>query len=166
MSGFRLTEDEAWTFLAEAHTGLYTTLRQDGRPVTLPVWHVVIDRGIYVRTPASALKLRRIRNDPRGYFVVESGRAWGELVAVTLAVTATIVEDPGLIEQVREATDVKYAGLQVALDRVPPAVQARYGAFETIRLVPDGRVGSWNNRALLGDDGAPAAGPASSGLDK
>jgi hypothetical protein len=153
VTGFRLTEDEAWAFIAEAHTGHYTTLRKDGRPITLPVWHVVIDRAIYVRTPALALKLRRIRNDPRGYFVVESGRAWGELVAVTLAVTATIVEDPGLIEQVRKATDAKYAGLQVPLDRVPSAVRARYGAFETIRLVPEGRVGSWNNRALLEDSG-------------
>ena len=150
VSGFRLTEDEAWEFVARAHTGLYTTLRRDGRPITLPIWHVVIDRAIYIRTPAASTKLKRIRNDPRGYFVVETGRAWAELVAVTMAVTATIVDEPELIERVRAATDAKYAGLQVPLDRVPPAVRARYGAVETIKLVADGRVGSWNNSALLG----------------
>ena len=154
MSGFRLTEDEAWEFIADAHTSHYTTLRRDGRPITLPIWHVVIDRAIYTRTPAAASKLKRIRHDPRGYFVVESGQAWSELIAVTMAVTATIVEDPALIEQAQRATNAKYAGLQAPIARLPAAVQARYGAFETIRLVPDGRVGSWNNSALLTDPGA------------
>jgi hypothetical protein len=152
---FRLTEEEAWEYVARAHTGHYTTLRRDGRPITLPIWHVVIDRAIYIRTPAAASKLKRIRHDPRGYFVADSGRAWGELVAVTMPVTAAIVEDPALIEQVRAATDAKYAGLQAPLEHLPPAVQQRYGAFQTIKLAPDGRVGSWNNRALLGDDSAP-----------
>jgi hypothetical protein len=155
VTNFRLTEEEAWEYVARAHTGHYTTLRRDGRPITLPVWYVVIDRAIYIRTPAGTSKLKRIRHDPRGYFVADSGQSWGELVAVTMAVTATIVEAPVLIEQVQAATDAKYAGLQAPLERLPPAVRERYGAFQTIRLVPDGRVGSWNNSALLGDDSAP-----------
>ena len=37
----RLSDEEAWAELAAAHTGIFTTLRRDGRPVTLPTWFVV-----------------------------------------------------------------------------------------------------------------------------
>ncbi|HEX4530444.1 MAG TPA: pyridoxamine 5'-phosphate oxidase family protein [Acidimicrobiia bacterium] len=48
--GVRLSEDEAWAELDAAHTGILTTLRRDGWPVSLPVWFATIGRQIYVRT--------------------------------------------------------------------------------------------------------------------
>ena len=36
--GVRLDDDEAWAELDAAHTGILTTLRRDGWPVSLPVW--------------------------------------------------------------------------------------------------------------------------------
>lgn len=151
--GFRLTEDEAWDALAAAHTGLLTTLRRDGRPVTLPVWHVVIDRAIFVRTPARTKKLIRIGNDPRGHFVVETGRAWADLAAVTLAVRAEIVDDEALAARAVAAVDEKYAAHAAPTERLPDAVRETYADMRVVRLEPAGRLGSWNNRALLGDDG-------------
>lgn len=62
---FRLTDDEAWDFVARAHTGILTTLRRDGRPVTVPVWHVVHELAVFVRTPAATKNVVRIRHDPR-----------------------------------------------------------------------------------------------------
>ena len=62
--GVRLTDDEAWAELAAAHTGILTTLRRDGRPVPLPVWFTVLDRRIYVRTPAGTRKVQHVRHDP------------------------------------------------------------------------------------------------------
>ena len=155
MPGFRLSEDEAWDAIDRAHTSLYTTLRRDGRPITLPIWHVVIDRAIYLRTPARSKKLIRIRNDPRGYFLVEFGRTWTELAAVSAAVTATIIDDPELTAEVRAALESKYAGQTAPTERLPAAVQATYAEMVAVRLDPDGRLGSWNNRALLGDDSDP-----------
>lgn len=152
MPGFRLTEDEAWQALADAHTSLYTTLRKDGRPITLPVWHIVIDRAIYLRTPTRAKKLLRIRNDARGYFLIEYGKNWTELAAVTVPVTATIIEDEELTARVRAGVDEKYADYLAPLDRLPDAVKQTYGDMTAVRLDPDGRLSSWNNRALLGDD--------------
>ena len=46
----RLTPEEAWDFIEQAHTGIFGTLRSDGMPIMLPIWFVVIDRKIYVRT--------------------------------------------------------------------------------------------------------------------
>ena len=40
----RLSEDEAWSVIEGSHTGIITTLRADGSPVTLPMWFVVIER--------------------------------------------------------------------------------------------------------------------------
>ncbi|HEX4108327.1 MAG TPA: pyridoxamine 5'-phosphate oxidase family protein [Solirubrobacteraceae bacterium] len=153
MPSFRLTQQEAWAAVAAAHTGMYTTLRRDGRPVTLPVWQVVIDERIYLRTPAGAAKLRRVRNDPRGFFMVETGTAWAQLAAVTIAVEAAIVLDDALAEQASRAIEEKYPGLGPDLDVLPDAVRAHYGAFSVIELTAVGRLSSWNNRALLGDSG-------------
>ena len=67
--GVRLNEDEAWVELDTAHTGILTTLRRDGRPVSIPVWFATVGRHIYVRTPA---KTRC--SPPYGW---ESCRPWG-----------------------------------------------------------------------------------------
>ena len=82
--GVRLTEDEAWAELAAAHTGILTTLRRDGRPVSLPVWFVALDRHVYVRTPARTHKVGHVEHDPRATFLVERGERWAELCAVML----------------------------------------------------------------------------------
>ena len=83
--GVRLSDDEAWDYLAAGHTGILTTLRRDGWPVSLPLWYVVDGRAIYVSTPVKSKKVTRIRHDDRGSFLVESGDAWVDLAAVQLA---------------------------------------------------------------------------------
>ena len=90
----RLSEDEAWEVLRTAHTGIFTTLRRDGFPVSLPVWFVVEDRTILVAGPAVTKKFARVRHDDRVSFLVESGERWRELRAVHVVGRAEIVEDP------------------------------------------------------------------------
>lgn len=34
MAGLRLTDDEIWTYVERAHTGVMTTLRADGMPIS------------------------------------------------------------------------------------------------------------------------------------
>ena len=68
----RLSSDEAWEVLAHAHTGILTSLRRDGRPITLPVWFAVLDRRIYVSGPATAKRHARVRRDPRVAFLVDT----------------------------------------------------------------------------------------------
>jgi len=79
--GFRLTDVEALAKIDAAHTGVLTTLRRDGQPVTLPMWHAVIDRHIFVRTLRRTKKVARVRHDGRASFLVESGLDWAELCA-------------------------------------------------------------------------------------
>ena len=55
--GVRLTEEEQWATLEASHTGIFTSLRRDGAPVALPIWFVVVDRRIYLRTPEKTKKI-------------------------------------------------------------------------------------------------------------
>ncbi len=74
----RLTPEEAWDFVEGAHTGILGTLRSDGMPIMLPIWFVVIERRIYVRTSADSKKAKRARRDARASFLVERGERWAE----------------------------------------------------------------------------------------
>jgi hypothetical protein len=147
--GFRLTDAEAWAMVAAAHSGVLTTLRRDGRPVPLPVWHVVADGAVFLKTPARSKKLTRIAHDPRGSLLVESGIAWAELSAVVLPVRASVVSDPDEATTRLAAIDDKYAAFSLAPEDLPRAVAAAYTDMRVVRLDPDGPFLSWDNAALL-----------------
>lgn len=147
--GFRLTAEEAWADIAAAHTGVLTTLRRDGRPVALPVWHVVLDERIYVRTPRRSKKVGRIAHDARGSFMVESGLAWAELRAVVLPVRAALV-DGDLAARAVAAIDAKYADYVLPASDAAPSVRTAYADMAVIELAPDGDFRTWDNAALVG----------------
>src|SRR5579862_3085339 len=89
----RLTAEEAWDVLEQSHTGILTTLRADGSPITLPIWFVALDRTICFSAPSRTKKVARVRRDPRASFLVESGERWAELRAVHLSGEVAFVED-------------------------------------------------------------------------
>jgi PPOX class probable F420-dependent enzyme len=142
----RLSEDEAWEFLAAAPTAIVTTLRRDGFPVALPVWFVVIDRAVYLRTAASSKKAARIRHDDRAGVLVESGEQWSELKAVSFTARASEVADDRQRSQVLELLGEKYRGRRPSRRTLPTATVRHYEAPEVIiRLTPTGRLLSWDN---------------------
>ena len=51
--------------LEESKNANLATFRRSGAPVVTPVWYVVLDGKLYVRTEAIAGKVKRIRNNPR-----------------------------------------------------------------------------------------------------
>jgi PPOX class probable F420-dependent enzyme len=124
--GIRLSVDEAWDTLDRAHTGILTTLRGDGVPISLPVWFVVLDRRIYVSGPAHTKKFARIDRDPRVSFLVESGERWIELLGVHLTGTVRIVDDVQLLERVATALADKYDPFRTPRDQMPNETRSRY----------------------------------------
>jgi PPOX class probable F420-dependent enzyme len=148
-SSVRLESDEAWRLITESHTGILVTLRSDGTPIALPMWFAVLDRHVYLQTPARSTKVARVRRDPRVAFLVEAGERWAELRAVLLTGRAEIVEDPETLARIGAAMDHKYARFRTARTAMPEATRRHYEtAFVTIRVVPDGRVVSWDNRRI------------------
>ena len=155
MSRIRLSDDEAWAVVEEAHTGILTTLRRDGVPIALPVWFVALDRRIYISGQAHTKKFARIRRDPRVSFLVESGVPWAELVGVHLTGQARVVEDTDLSERVGMALHEKYDPFRIERSEMPDQTRAHYETrVTTIEIVPDDRILSWENaRLFCGDDG-------------
>jgi len=145
----RMDREEAWRVLADAHTGILTTLRRDGQPIALPVWFVALDRRIFVSGPARTKKFSRVRSDARVSFLVESGRRWSELRGVHLTGTGRVVDDPELVAWVRTALDAKYSQYRAPRAAMPDATRAHYEtATATLEIVPDERVLSWDNSRL------------------
>jgi PPOX class probable F420-dependent enzyme len=153
--GIRLSVDEVWQTLDRAHTGVLTTLRRDGVPISLPVWFVALDRRIYVSGPAQTKKFVRIGHDPRVSFLVESGERWVELLGVHLTGSARIVHEAELLERVAAALTDKYRRFRTPRDQMPEATRARYEAeVATIEITPDDRILSWQNARLFAPDSA------------
>src|SRR5438552_3334236 len=106
----RMTRDEALARLASAHTGIVTTLRRDGMPISTPVWFVVYDGAVYFGTSSRSKKAARLRSDSKVGFLVEGGQRWAELWAVQLTGHAVPVDDPAVLEAVAAAQADKYEG--------------------------------------------------------
>jgi|SRR5579862_2581864 len=150
----RLTPEEAWDVLERAHTGILTTLKADGSPVTLPIWFAALDRAICFSAPSRTKKVARIRHDPRASFLVESGERWAELQAVHLSGVVERVDDEAEMARIDKALDVKYAAFRTARGDMPDATRAYYTGRTFFRLVPGPRVLTWDNRRIGLKDGA------------
>jgi PPOX class probable F420-dependent enzyme len=146
--GIRLSEDEAWDVLARSHTGILTTLRTDGRPVTLPVWFVALDRTICLAAPSRTKKIRRVRRDPRASFLVEAGERWAELRAVHLSGTVEEVDDEATKARIDAALDEKYDAFRTPRSDMPAAASDHYADRTFLRFVPGGRIVTWDNRRI------------------
>jgi PPOX class probable F420-dependent enzyme len=144
----RLTNEEAWEFIASSHTGIITTLRADGMPISLPVWFAAQQGSIVFTTPSRAKKASRLRRDSRAAFLVEAGEKWAELRAVHLTGHVEFIEDDEVKDSIDAAIAEKYAAYRTAPAQMPAASQARYANKTYLRLVPDEKVLSWDNRRL------------------
>ena len=146
----RMTPEEAWTVIEASHTGILTTLRRDGWPVSLPVWFVAFDGCVFVRAHERSKKVARLRRDNRASFLVESGLRWSELEAVHLTGMAEALPDDGeLAERVQKEFAAKYDKFRTARAHMADATRAHYEVAKVnIRFVPDERIVSWDNRKL------------------
>lgn len=150
----RLSTDEAWAFLEKGHTGILTSLRRDGWPVSLPVWYVALDRKIYLSGPARTRKFGRMRRDSRVAFLVERGLKWKELAAVQLAGRARAVTDSLELGRAQAALDAKYAAFRTARAKMPAATARHYEEHGSsmVCIEPEGKLLTWDNARLgIGD---------------
>lgn len=136
--------------LGARHTGVFTSLRADGVPISLPVWFVALDERIYLDAVARTKKVGRVRRDERVAFLVEDGERWAELRGVHLTGRARIVDDdPGLCERVGRALGEKYAGFAGDREAMPEATRGHYEVEHVIiEIVPDERILSYDNARI------------------
>jgi len=64
--------DDTDAFLAEPHVGVVASLRRDGRPYTVPVWHMWDGTNIWITGTESRVWCRQLMADPRISLCVEA----------------------------------------------------------------------------------------------
>jgi PPOX class probable F420-dependent enzyme len=143
-----MNESEISDFLATSHTGILATLRSGGAPAMVPLWFVLLDGSVYVRTLRSSAKAKHVMDDPRVSFLVESGQAWVELKAVVLHGVAELVDTPELTSRIDAALAEKYADFLMP-SSTPSHTREHYAASRVyIRIVPTRRTLTWDNSKL------------------
>ncbi|MGH1491905.1 MAG: TIGR03618 family F420-dependent PPOX class oxidoreductase [Acidimicrobiales bacterium] len=68
----RMTPEDQEQFMAEPHVGVVATLRQDGRPYTVPVWHLWDGTHIWLTGTESRVWCKQLMHDPRLSLCVEA----------------------------------------------------------------------------------------------
>jgi PPOX class probable F420-dependent enzyme len=143
-----MNESEVLEFLAESHTGILATLRSGGAPAIVPLWFVLLEGSVYVRTLRASAKAKHMLDDPRVSFLVESGEAWAELKAVVLHGVAKEVDDPELTARIDDALTEKYANFLMPSD-TPSETRQHYAASRIyIRIAPTRRTLTWDNAKI------------------
>jgi nitroimidazol reductase NimA-like FMN-containing flavoprotein (pyridoxamine 5'-phosphate oxidase superfamily) len=145
--GITMSDADIWRMLDEAEKGVFVSLRKSGEPIALPVWFVVHDDSVYLRTPARSKKITRITADDRIAFLVDDGRAWAELRGIHISGTAHVVDDPQLNDVIATLMDTKYAALRTASSQRPAATNKHYVDRRLIQIKPD-HILSWDNGLL------------------
>ncbi len=120
----RAAADESRTVQGFAHLGAhkYCTLvsyRRDGEPVATPVWFGLQAGTVYVRTDATAAKVRRIRADPR--VRVAPANARGRPLGPAAEGRARVLSDPAEEARAEEALQANYGLGRKAYERVGAA---------------------------------------------
>lgn len=144
----RMTPDEVQEYLRDGHTGILTTLRRDGVPIAMPLWYAYLDGGVYAQTRGR--KLQRIRHDPRGSFLVETGQRWADLKAVHLTGTCEIVDlDGDLSKRFGAEIDRKYSAFRSRSSMPKETAEFYAKALNgVVRFTPDERILNWDNTKL------------------
>ena len=89
-----------------------TTFRKDGTPVATPVWASQEGDRLYVWTEADAGKIKRLRNN--GAVLLAPCDSRGGLQGAQVEGTATVTDDPAVVDRLRRLHRAKY-GVQFRL---------------------------------------------------
>jgi hypothetical protein len=146
--GLTLSTEEQAEYLRRGHTGILTTLRRGGSPVSLPVWYVWHDGHVYLASPPATAKVARVRHDDRAWFLVESGERWVDLTAVGFPARVVILDAGPDADAIHALLAEKYADFEVPFDRLPDAARAHYAGRLIFRLEQSGAAVSWDNSRM------------------
>jgi PPOX class probable F420-dependent enzyme len=123
--------------LATEPIGWLTTIRADGVPQSSPVWFVVHEAAIYIRSQPNAAKLRNISTHPAVGFHLDGDGNGGDIVI--MEATAEVLDEPppGLMN----AYLTKYDQLiRTRMGATPEQLETQFSS--TIRITPR-RVRAW-----------------------
>lgn len=103
--------DEVRAFITEARTVVLCTTGPDGLPDPVPMWFVVHDDVLWMRTYAKSQKVRNLQRAPHAALLIEAGERYQELRGVQFTGPVIVDHDVDRICTVFAELMVKYEGL-------------------------------------------------------
>lgn len=143
-----MSADEVHDFLAAGGTVQVALHGPDGYPDITPMWFVIDDQTLWMRTYGKSQKVLNARRDPRACALIETGDRYLELRGVQITGDLEIVDDVDRICWVAARLMVKYEG--VAAEHIPALeVAYRDRASKQVALgLPLDRIVSWDHRKM------------------
>jgi len=144
----KMTDEEVWDFLEQAHSLQVATIGKDGAPHLTTVWFGIKDGRILFETYGKSQKVMNLRRDNRIAVLAEDGTTYDTLRGVSINGTAEIIdENPGLTEEMRFLVQVHFKGLTESdLDKTAEQMAKKR---IVIAVTPE-RVMSWDHHKLGG----------------
>lgn len=147
-SEIAMSDDEVRSFLTGGGNVQLALYGPDGYPDITPMWYVIDDDMLWMRTYAKSQKVANARRDPRCCALIETGARYVELRGVQITGDLQISDDVDRICWVAARLMVKYEG--VAAEHIP-ALEAAYRerAPKQVALgLPLDRIVSWDHRKV------------------
>lgn len=69
----RMSQEMLDEFMQQPFTGVLASLRQDGRPYTVPIWWLWHEEAIWITGTTSRVWCKQLLRDPRASLCIESG---------------------------------------------------------------------------------------------
>jgi PPOX class probable F420-dependent enzyme len=89
----RMSQELLDQFLQQPFVGVIATLRQDGRPYTVPIWWLWHEDAIWITGTTSRVWCKQLKHDPRASLCIEAGAPMPGHVGIDGAATAHELPD-------------------------------------------------------------------------
>ena len=148
-----MTDDEVHAFLSDARTAILCTVGPDGVPDPVPMWFVLRDGEMWLRTYAKSQKVVNLQRDPRVSLLIETGERYAELRGVQLTGRLDVSHDEATICEVFADLMIKYEGMDPAHRAAAiEGYRPKAAQMVAMRLIPE-RTISWDHRKLAAAHG-------------
>jgi PPOX class probable F420-dependent enzyme len=144
----RMTDEEVWDFLEQAHSLQVATIGKDGAPHLTTVWFGVRDGQILFETYGKSQKVVNLKRDNRIAVLAEDGTTYDKLRGVSINGTAEVIdENPRLTDDMRFLVQVHFKGM--TSDQLGKTAEQMAMKRVVVAVTPD-KVMSWDHTKLAG----------------
>lgn len=144
----RMSEEEVWAFLEQAHSLQVATIGKDGAPHLTTVWFGIRDGKFLFETYGKSQKVVNLRRDNRIALLAEDGDTYDMLRGVSINGTAEIIdENPALTEAMGFLMRIHFKGRPEADLEQMTEQMARKRIV--VSVTPE-KLMSWDHRKLGG----------------
>lgn len=144
----RMTEAEVESYLTSGRDLQVASINADGTPHLVTMWFALVDGDLCFWTYGRSQKIVNLQRDPRVTVLVADGDVYEKLRGVSVAGTATVIEDRDEVNAIGEAVFEKY-WMPITDEAVREGVHSMGAKRLGVRITLE-KVVSWDHSKLEG----------------